>query len=149
MVCGAETEVQARKEIAETYSKMSKAFESKDAKGFESVFAENFTAKSPGRPPVGRAELFKDFEDQMKMMSNIHWTQTIKTIKLQGNVAHVGIESKMQATMPGPDKKQHNFLLTSKTFNDWVKAGSTWKVRSGDTSELKMWVDGKQLNQNR
>ena len=143
--CLADTVPQVRKAIQARYAEMSRAFAAKDAKGFESVFADDFTAKAPGRPKMSRADTFKDFEGQMNAMSDVQWKQTIKSIKLEGNVAHVKIETEMNSKAPMRGGKLEDFHLTSKTLNDWVKTTKGWLVRYSETSDLQMSIAGQPL----
>lgn len=135
----------ARKAIEAQFAKISKAFEAKDVKTFEAMFAPDFKAKAPGRPVASRAEVLKDFEGQMKVMSDVKWSQKIKTFKLEKGVATVTFDSELKSKAQGQDNMPHDFRLTSKTKNEWVKGKPGWQVRYSESLELRMWVDGQEI----
>ena len=139
-----DSKAEAQKAIQSQFAKLSKAFAAKDAKGFESVFAPEFKAKAPGRNGfLKREDVFKEFEGQMRAMDGVVWTQKIKKFDLQKGVAAVQFESEMKAKVKGNDGKPHDFHLTSKSKNEWVKIKGTWLDRYSETEELKIWIDGK------
>ncbi len=135
----------ARKAIEARFSQVSKAFADKDVKLFESTFAEDFHSKAPGKPMMKRADVFKDFETQMKMMSNVKWTQKIKTFKLDKGVAYVTFDSELKSKVKDEESKDHDFRLVSKTKNEWIKGKTGWVVRYSESLELKMWFDGNEM----
>lgn len=138
----------AKRAIEARYAEMSKAFAAKDASGFESVFAPNFTAKGPGGQITTRARLLNDFEGQMRALNNVKWTQKITKIKVEGKVAHVVINSTMTAQMDGAKGSKHTFKLESTdNKSDWVKTTKGWQVTYSEVHGLKMWMDGKPLKQ--
>ena len=94
---------------------------------------------------VGRAEVLKGFETQMKLMSDVKWTQKIKTFKLERDVAYVTFDSEMKSKIDDEDGKKHDFRLVSKTKNEWVKGKSGWLVRYSESLEIKMWYDGTEV----
>lgn len=135
-----------RKAIQTQYAAISKSFAERDVLTFEDAFTSDFTAKSPGRPLVTRKQFIKDFEGQMMMMSDVKWTQTIRTLKLQGSVAHTVSDSQMTAKVLDSKGKKRNFRLESKgTKSDWVKISSEWKIKKSETVDLRIWIDGKPL----
>ena len=135
-----------RKAIQARYAEISKAFASRNVKVFEAAFTDDFTASVAGRPKISRAETFRDFEGQMKVLSDVKWTQDITALKMDGKVAHVTINSLMFATAPGQDGKKHKLKLQTKgTKSDWVKGKKGWQVKYSETGDLKMWMDGKPL----
>ena len=135
----------ARKAIEVKFAVISKAFAAKNVKAFEAAFAEDFKSKAPGKPMVGRTEVLKGFETQMKMMSDVKWTQKIKTFKLERDVAYVTFDSEMKSKIDDEDGKKHDFRLVSKTKNEWVKGKSGWLVRYSESLEIKMWYDGTEV----
>ena len=145
-LCGAFDETSdAKKAVEARFALVSKAFAAKDVKLFESTFTTDFKSKAPGKPIASRAEVFKDFEAQMKVMNSVKWTQKIKSFKLEKGVAFVGFDSELKSKVDGDDGKQHDFRITSKTKNEWVKGQSGWQVRYSESLELKMWLDGEEL----
>lgn len=135
-----------RKALQARYAEISKAFASRNVKAFESAFTDDFTAKAPGRTMITRAEAFRDFEGQMKVLTEVKWTQEIKSLKVDGKVVHVVINSQMLATAPGQDGKPHKLKLQTKgTKSDWVKGKKGWQVKYSETGDLKMWMDGKPM----
>ena len=55
----------ARKAIELRFTQISKAFSDKNIKSVESIFADDFKAKSSGKPVSSRSDFFKEFESQM------------------------------------------------------------------------------------
>lgn len=128
------------------YAEISRAFAARDVPAFEAVFSMNYSGKAPGRPSITRAEMLKDFESQMRLLFNVHWTQTIKSVKMEGSVVHTVIDSQMTGLMIDPKKVQHRFKLEAKgTKNDWMKGSRAWQVVRSETTDLKFWLDGKLL----
>ena len=139
-------DVSVKKEIQARYAFISKAFCAKDKATFESAFASDFTASAPGRPKISRQQFFTDFESQMKVLNGVKWVQTIKSLKVEGNIAHVIIDSEMSALVPGKDGKKSVFKLNATdTKADWVKSPQGWMVKSSGTGKLKMSIDGQRL----
>ena len=138
----ADSEAQARKAIEAKFKSMSAAFAAKDAKGFEAVFADDFSAKAQGGRKMTKAEVFKDFEQQMKFLQHVNWTQDIKEFKLKGNTAEVGFASHMTADAPTQDGKIHKVVLEAKNKNEWVKGQKGWQVHFSETSSMKVTMDG-------
>lgn len=136
-----------KKALQDRYTQLSRAFAAKDKKGFESAFAADFTAKSPGRGLLSRSEVLRDFEAQMMTLSNVRWRQTITQLKPDGKLVHVVIDSEMDATVPGQNGAKHKFRLETKgTKSDWIKSGKGWQVKYSESGNLKMWMDGTPMS---
>lgn len=136
-----------KKVLQSRYAEISKAFAEKNAKVFEAGFAPDFTAKGLKGETITRAQFFKDFESQMRMMQDVKWTQTITGLKVNGNVAHVTVDSQMQASFPGQKGEKHAFKLEAKgNKTDWVKGSKGWQVKFSQSTSIKMWMDGKLLS---
>ena len=146
VTAAAADDMTVKSEIQSRYAAVSRAFVAKDAKTFEAAFAKDFWAKAPGRSKMTRAQVLKDFEGQMKMLSDVSWNQIVTGLKAEGKVVHVTIDTKMTASMAGPDGKTHSFRLETKgTKSDWVKNSGIWQVKYSESGNLKMWMDGKSM----
>ena len=131
-----------KKELQARYAFISKAFSTKDQKSFESVFTNDFWAKAPERPKITRHQFFTDFESQMKVLNSVKWSQTITGLKVEGNVAHVVIDSEMSAQVPGKGGKKSTFKLSSTgTKSDWVKSPKGWMIKYSESGKVKMSID--------
>lgn len=135
----------ARKAIEARFGQISKAFANKDTKLFQSIITDDYKAKAPGKPVSNRAEVIREFEAQMKIMSGIKWFQKIKSFALEDGVAKVNFESEMTSKVTNGDGKTHDFRLISKTKNEWIKGNKGWRVRYSESLEFKLWIDGEEL----
>jgi hypothetical protein len=136
----------ARKAIELRFTQISKAFSDKNIKSVESIFADDFKAKSSGKPISSRSDFFKEFESQMKLMSGVKWSQKIKKFTLEKGVAYILIESEMKSKVESEEGKPQDFRIVSKTKNEWVKGKLGWQIRYSESVDSKMWLDGKELN---
>jgi ketosteroid isomerase-like protein len=136
----------AKKAIEARFGQISKAFSERNLKSVETIFTEDFKAKSPGKPVSSRAQFFKDFEIQMKLMSGVKWSQKVKKFTLEKGVAFVLIDSEMKSKVDSEEGKPQDFRIVSKTKNEWVKGKQGWQIRYSESVELNMWLDGKELN---
>lgn len=135
----------AKKAIEARFTLISKAFAAKDSKSLGSLFSDDFRSKSAGKPVVYKTEVLKEFVSQMKLMSNVKWTQKIRTFSLENGIAYVLFDSEMKSKIVDEDGMKHDFRLISKTKNEWIKAKSGWIVQYSESLESKLWMDGEEV----
>lgn len=147
MPLGKGDEAAARKAIEARCAALSLAFSRKDAKSFEAGFAPDFWAKAPGKAKIGRSEAISGFTGKMRVLRNPAWKPVVKSIKLDGKVAHLTVDSRLTGIAGGPDGLPHPICYESLGSKvDWIRGPKGWKMASIETVSQSIWLDGKLLS---
>lgn len=134
-----------RRAIQGRYAELSLAFTKKDAKAFEAGFAPDYVAKGTNGKIKSRAAVIKDFEAQMKALSDVKWTQSIRSLKVDGKVVHVVVDSKMIGKVVGGKGPAHAVRLEGQNKSDWVKSNVGWQVKRSESTGFHVWMDGNPI----
>lgn len=135
-----------KKAIQARYTEICRAFEAGNTKVFEAGFTPDFEAIRAGRPPISRADILKDYGNRRRVLHQVHWSQTITSLKSDGKTAHVVADSELSGQMKSPEGAPHQYKLVTKgTKSVWVKGAAGWQMKSSEAVKASIWIDGKPI----
>lgn len=135
-----------RKELEADYAKCIAGMKKKDIKPFLNLATSDFTMTQNGQT-MNRQNAEAALQKQFAMTTSVDkMTIKIQSLKVSGNTAVVNTQSDVAFTMNGQDKKPHKFTDSEADKDTWVKTPKGWRLKSEETLNAKITLDGKPFN---
>ncbi len=125
------------------YTNADTGLKNKDFKPFEVVETADFISKHKDGKVSTKAESDKAGEDLFAHLKSVgDASHTLDSIKVDGNAAVIVAGQNLKAVMTDPDGKDHDLVVSGKSQDTWVKTDDGWKIKSSETLETSMTMDG-------
>ncbi len=143
-MAGADTSNQAvSKALARRYADVTRAFQHRDSKAYDSILAPDYFLKVPGGRVMTREMVEADFVSQMNAARGVTWRRRIEKLAVSGDEAVATVRGHFRATIATPRGQPHKQELDALTRDTWAKTNGTWKLKTSELLEMHTTLDGK------
>ncbi len=127
---------------------VTRAFETKNAKFFESISTPDFS-ESMGGKTTTRAESMAQMKQWFGMASNIKCSFKLLSSKADATMGTATFSDHTSFNMRPMKKgdKMHRIVMDMTEKQTWVRSGKGWKIKMIEQAKpMKMWQDGKPVD---
>jgi ketosteroid isomerase-like protein len=146
----AQTNSQAvRKQIEQSYAKLTQAYEHKDVGLFMQNKTPDYTVKGPSGNVFTRAEIQQLAQANMERIKKVNYLKiTITDLKLNGNTAVVDSTQDFSRVVTAPNGSEHTLeMKNAKHREQWVKTTAGWQVKAMEvTNTGEEYTDGQRMD---
>jgi ketosteroid isomerase-like protein len=137
-----------RKQLNGQYAKLAAAFKSKNANAVMALGTPDFSMKERNGVVSDAKASTEGIKQMFAMVKSFNRVDMkIHKLAVKGNQAVATTTYVYDSqTPPDPKGKSHRMVSKGLTKDTWVKAGSTWKVRSVEMLKDEMTMDGKKID---
>lgn len=140
---------QARKEIQTAYDHIGQALEHKDAKAYGAILSKDFQTKGPNGQAISVDQVVEAMGQLLQPAKTVQAETELLSIKEGSSPSEAIVEANysLKIVLPGPDGKDHELIIKSKSREGWTNSGGSWLLRSSEDLSQSVTMDGAPIQQ--